>query len=453
MRWLLLKDLRILRRSPLLVGLLVAYAVGVGLAVAVALDDAPDKPRVAFVNEVPEGESRFSVGGESFDASVYAGELFESVEPVRVATREEAEELVREGEVLGALIVPADVVERLQDTINLAGSPSERPTLEVLYNAEDPLKTEGVQSRIDARLAEANKALSDRLTKVAADYLQVLLRGGEFSILGRELQVLGLENTQRILEAVSATLPREARERAALERVARFAGLAVANLDIAGPVLRSVGSPLAVRQTIVEGADTPLEEFFVAIAVTLSLLFVAVLLGAGMLALEREEHAFGRLVRGLVSRTTLVAEKVVLAALCAGLSGLAMTVVVALAYDLDWGRSPQWLPAVGVSALAFGAMGVAIGALARDVRAASLLAFLLALPVAFLALIPSGAVSSGLFDVVSVVNALFPFDPALDAANSALTGADPGLAGPLAHLAALTAGHGLLARLALRRFG
>ena len=31
-----------------------------------------------------------------------------------------------------------------------------------------------------------------------------------------------------------------------------------------------------------------------------SLMFVALLLAAGMLALEREEHAFGRLVRGLV---------------------------------------------------------------------------------------------------------------------------------------------------------
>ena len=32
-----------------------------------------------------------------------------------------------------------------------------------------------------------------------------------------------------------------------------------------------------------------------------------------MLALEREENAFGRLVRGLISRTGLVAEKVGLA--------------------------------------------------------------------------------------------------------------------------------------------
>ena len=452
MRWLLQKDLRILRRSPLLVGLLVAYAVGVGLAVAVALDDTPDKPRVAFVNEVGDDGGEFSVGGQTFDAASYAGELFKSIEPVPVDTRQEVVELVRRGEVLGALIVPEDVVDRLQDTINLAGS-GERPTLEVLYNAEDPLKTAEVQSRIDARLADANKALSDQLTKVAAGYLDILLRGGEFSILGRQFTVLGLQNTERILRAVAADLPRGSGDRQALERIIRFASLAVSNLDIARPVLQTVGTPLAVKQTIVQGADTPLEDFFLAIAVTLSLMFVAVLLGAGMLALEREEHTFGRLVRGLASRTTLVVEKVLLAALCAGAATVLMTIVVALVYELDWARAPLWLLAIAVAAIAFGAMGVAIGALARDVRAASLLAFLLALPVAFLALIPSGAVSASLYDVVSVVSALFPFDPALDAANNALTGGEPGMAGPLAHLAALVAGHGVLARLALRRFG
>ncbi len=39
---------------------------------------------------------------------------------------------------------------------------------------------------------------------------------------------------------------------------------------------------------------------------------------------------------------------------------------------------------------------------------------------AFLALVPSGAVSTGLYDVIKVISALFPFKPTLDALNSAL---------------------------------
>ena len=58
-------------------------------------------------------------------------------------------------------------------------------------------------------------------------------------------------------------------------------------------------------------------------------------------------------------------------------------------------------------------MGVAIGALAREVQAASLLAFALSLPVAFLALVPSGAVDERLYSVINGVSALFPFKPAL----------------------------------------
>jgi ABC-2 type transport system permease protein len=206
-----------------------------------------------------------------------------------------------------------------------------------------------------------------------------------------------------------------------------------------------------VDQTIVEGRRTPLDAFAVTVAVTMSLMLVCVLLAAGMLALEREEHAFARLVRGLVSRTGLLVEKVVLAAGCAAAVTLVMVAGVSIFVSLDWSRSPLWVVALGAGGLAFGAMGVAIGALAREVRAASLLAILLALPIAFLALVPSGAVAHGLFDAIRVVSALFPFRASLDALDAALNDAG-GLGGALAHLAALVAGWSLLARAALQRF-
>ena len=41
-------------------------------------------------------------------------------------------------------------------------------------------------------------------------------------------------------------------------------------------------------------------------------MFVTVLLVAGSLALEREENAFARLTRGLVSKTALLGEKILL---------------------------------------------------------------------------------------------------------------------------------------------
>jgi hypothetical protein len=52
-----------------------------------------------------------------------------------------------------------------------------------------------------------------------------------------------------------------------------------------------------------------------------------------------------------------------------------------------------------------------------------------------------------------VVSALFPFKPALQAIDEALNAGGRGLLVPLLHLLALTAGFGLLARVALRRYG
>jgi ABC-2 type transport system permease protein len=234
--------------------------------------------------------------------------------------------------------------------------------------------------------------------------------------------------------------------------VARFAKLAAENLDISKPILNSIAEPVRVKQTIVKGKKTPLDTFAVAVALTISLMFVTLLLAAGMLALEREEHAFGRLVRGLVSRLALQAEKITLAALCSFAVTLVMLVGLGLFVGVEWGRAPLWLPALLLGAAAFAAMGVAIGGLAREVRAASLLALMLSLPIAFLALVPSGSVSGGLYDGIQAVNAVFPFKPALQALDAAINDADPGLAGPLLHLAVLTAAFTGVARVALRRF-
>jgi ABC-type transport system involved in cytochrome c biogenesis permease component len=450
MRWLLLKDLQILRRSPLLVALLVIYPIVIAVLFGMALSGGPEKPRVAFANLVAKGDSQFQVGGRTLDVTDYASRLFESIEPVRVASREEAIAKVRSGDVLGALVIPADATDRLRAMIGLGGGTP--PTVEVYYNAEDPVKRRFVESTIEARLAEANKALSDTVLRAAAGYIDVIVRGGDVSLpLVGDINILVLERSRTIIDGVAARLPRDSSERAALEQVSRFARMAGENLDVSKPILGSIGSPVRIKKSIVEGSRTSLDAFAVAVAVAVSLMFVTVLLAAGLLALEREEQAFGRLVRGLVSRSELLAEKVVLSALCAVAVTLLMLFGLAAFVGLDWGRIPAWLAALFGGALGFAAMGVAIGGLTREVRAASLLAFLLALPIVFLALVPSGSVSPGLYDTVNTVSGLFPFKPALRALDGAINGGD--LLLPIVHLLGLAAAFSVLARIALRRFG
>jgi ABC-type multidrug transport system permease subunit len=450
MRWLLLKDLQILRRSPLLVALLVIYPVAIAVLFGFALSGGPEKPRVAFANLVPPGESEFNVGGRTLDAADYADRLFESIEPIRVDSRKAAIEEVRSGDALGALVLPADATERLRSMLGLGGG--DPPTVEVYYNAEDPVKRRFVESTIEARLAEANAALSEVVLREAAGYIGVIVRGGEIPLpLVGAVQILGLERTRTIIDSITAELPPGSRDRAALEQVSRFAELAAENLDVSRPILASIGSPVRVKQTVVEGGRTPLDAFAVAVAVTVSLMFVTLLLAAGLLALEREEQAFGRLVRGLVSRTALLTEKVVLSALCALAVTLLMLFGLAAFVGLDWSRIPAWLAALLGGALGFAAMGVAIGGLAREVHAATLLAILLALPITFLALVPSGSVDPLLYDVINVVSGAFPFKPSLRALDAAINGGD--LLLPIVHLLGLTLAFAAIARLALRRFG
>ena len=451
MRWLLLKDLQILRRSPLLVVLLVAYPVLVALLIGFALSGGPSKPRVAFVNEVPEGQGTFSIGGEQRDAADYAERLFDAVDVLRVDTRAEAVEAVENGDALAALIVPRDAGAKLRGALSLSGT-GERPSLEVIYNGEDPVKRQFVESTIESRLADANLALSREITKVGADYLDIILRGGTFELFFQEFDVLGLQAAADIVQRAQRELPAGSAAREDLERVREFAQLAVDNLDLSDQILASIGEPVTVKQTVLDGSRTPLDAFAVAVAVTISLMFVTVLLAAGMLALEREEHAFGRLVRGLVSRTTLVAEKVVLAALCAFALSVLLVCGLGAFVDIAWEQAPLWLLALALAAVAFGALGVAIGGLAREVRAASLLAFLLSLPIAFLALVPSGSVAPALYDVIRAVSAAFPFRPALQALDATLNDTSGSVAGPMLHLAGLAVGYGAIARVALRRF-
>ena len=445
MRWLLLKDVQILRRSPLLVALLIVYPIVIALLIGFALSRGPQKPRVAFLNQVPASASKINLGGQSIDVTKYTNQLFSAIKPITVHSRAEALDKVKSGDALAALIIPSDVTQKLASGLEPA-------RVEVIYNNEDPLKARLVDQAISSRLAQANSALADTFKDIAAQDIKLLLDGGTFDLLGRTLNILGLKKTKTILDATIATLPKNSANRIALQQVTQFAQLAIQNLNVSDQVLTTVSNPVQVKRVALKGKRVPLDAFAVAVSVTVSLMFVTILLAAGMLALEREENAFLRLVRGLVSRLGLVLEKVLLAALCGLPVALLMMAGISPFVTLDWSHFPLWVVALAVGAVAFGAMGVAIGGVTREVRAASLMAFGLSLPIAFLALVPSGSVSKGVYDLIGVISAAFPFKPTLDAMDHALAGSGGDMLVPLLHLAILAAAFTAIGRLALRRF-
>jgi ABC-type transport system involved in cytochrome c biogenesis permease component len=449
-RWLLLKDLQILRRSPLLVGLLVGYGVLIGALIGVALSRPESKPRVAFINEVPPSRSQVDLGSVKVDTNQYVKQLFTAVTPVYVKSRRQAIALVNSGDVVAALVIPADITARLQALIDTPGQ-GRPPTVDIYYSDRDPIETQSVESRIDSRLADANNAIGGQIIKLATGDLNVLLNGGSVSVGIISLKFIGLRRAEAVLAQAQAQTT-DPVARAAMHKVFLFAERSITGLGFSKPALASIDQPLRARRFVIGGRRVSLTDFGVAVAPAVTLMFVGILLGAGMLAMEREENAFGRLVRGLVTRWGLLGEKVALAAFGGVVVAILELAVISLFVSLGWGRFVLWLLGLTVGGLAFGAVGTAIGAITRDVRAASLLAFMVALPFAFLALVSAGEVSRGLFDFIRVISAIFPFRATLQAMDAAINRAPPDLGISLVHLGALALGYATIGRAALRRF-
>jgi ABC-2 type transport system permease protein len=448
MRWLLLKDLQILRRSPLVTALLVVYPIAIAVLIGFALSRGPETPRVAFLNKVPKN-TPLVLGGTRFDIVGARNELCSRIDCIRVSSEAEARQKVESGNVLAALILPKDLVSNLE---SLASLNPVQPAVKVLVNEEDPVKAQLVSDRISSLVTEANLKISKKVTRSAASYINLIVHGGELNFLGQSFNVLGLARSGAILGALAMKLPPNSPLQADIARVVHFATLARNNLDLAKPLLRSIAHPIEVDTNVVSGSPPSLSSFAIAVAATLTLMFVTVLLVAGSLALEREENAFARLTRGLVGRTALLGEKVLLGIVASVAVTLVMLAGLSLFVSIDWGRILLILAAIVAAGAGFAAFGAAIGALAGEVRASSLLAFMISLPVAFISLVPSGTVSPGLYDAIKVIRALFPFHAALDALSGALDSAAAGFGSGLIALAILIAAYGVIARLALRRF-
>jgi ABC-type transport system involved in cytochrome c biogenesis permease component len=461
MRWMLRKDLLILARSRVLVAVLVLYPVAVALLIGLAISRAPGKPKVAIANLSPPSAT-VELGGTRLNVAHYYSELIDQVQPVPVATRAEAVQAVRSGRALAAIVIPANIAARLSSVTSQAH-------VEVIYNG-DALEQSFVHSTIESALAQANLELSNQIRRVAAQVIGGLVRGGDLGVAGAPQNLPGLSEIPHILRGIIARHPHDA-DRAQLERLAEFTEFAAQNLGVSREVLSTVSQPIQVTNTYLHGGRTPLDAYAVVVAVSISLMFVCVLLAAGGIALEREEHTLARLVRSspnpsssaapttapgrrggaLIGREALIAQKLLLAAGCALVVAFAMLAGIGAFVGLEWSRVGQWLAALALGGLAFAALGVAIGALAREVRAASLLSFLLSLPLAFLALVPAGAVASGLYDAIRAISFVFPYKAALEALDAAVNRSSPGLAISLVHLLGLTALFAVLARLGLRR--
>ena len=75
------------------------------------------------------------------------------------------------------------------------------------------MKANLVDDRINTLIGQANLKLSKKVTRLAANYLTLLLRGGHSTCWDRRSTSSGSQNTQRILETIQPELPKDSRLR------------------------------------------------------------------------------------------------------------------------------------------------------------------------------------------------------------------------------------------------
>ena len=433
---ILAKDLRVLRRSPFLLGVLLAYPLVIAALVGLVAGYSNSKPRVALV-DLDHLPPKLIVGGRTFHVDQTIDEVSRNVRLVRLP-QAEAERELRNGKVVAVLTVPQGFVADLEGMVR-------SPTLryEVAPGGLQPRLTQQVQ----ALVYSLNRKLQRAYIGTNLQYVRLILHGGQGSFLGQKFDVLGLDGAQRELDE----LPRGPRLDA-LRGFVHDARLALAQTDSA---LEATANPIQLHEVGNKGRSWLLGAQVQAYALALTLTFLALVLAAGALAAERDENVIGRLRRGLVGRGELIAAKVALAAVVGGGLGLGVAVVFGVIVEAGgvqggepWGRLPLVVVGLLLSAAAVGAVGALIGAVAREARAASLVAVLVVLPIVFLGMVPreivplAGWVSDGL-----------PFVHAVRFFASALYDVKPWhvLGREAAWLLGLAVGFSLIARTGMRR--
>jgi hypothetical protein len=374
---LLRKDVLVLRRSPLLLGILLAYPIAIAVLVGLVASYASSKPRVAFVDE-DNLPPTVIVGGKRFHVDRTIREVSQNVKLVRLSPEAAARQLSTGG-VVAVVTVPPGFIASLKGMVK-------SPQLE-LQLSRGTLSSR-VEQQVQALVYSLNRQLQRAYIENNLRYVTLILHGGDGSFLGQPIDVLGIEKAEKVLAGMPQT-PKVERLRGFLHD----ARLALANT---GDALRSTAHPIELVRAPTRGRTWVLSAEVQAYALGLTITFLALMLAAGSLAAERDENVIGRLARGLIGLGHLIWAKVALAAGVALVLGLAIAVAFGAIIEIGgvtggepWRRLPLLVVGLVLAGGALGALGALLGALAREARSASLVALLVVMPIVFLGLIPA----------------------------------------------------------------
>ena len=400
--------MRILRRSPALLGALLAYPVVIAVLVGLVAGYASSKPRVAFVDRdhIPPV---VTIAGRRFHVQTIVDQVASNVTLVRMSPAEARRELAS-GKVVATITVPPGFLEKLASTV-------QTPSL-ILRTGSGGL-TPVVTEQTQALVYRLNRKLQAAFVQADLAYVRLIEQGGQATLLGKHYDVLGLDRMRELL----ASLPPGPRA----VRMRQFVAFARFALTQTGSALAATANPIGLKRPATKGRSWVLSAEVQAYGIAVTVTFLALLLAAGATAAERDEGTIGRLGRGLVGLGRIVLAKVALAAAAGLVLGATIAVVFGVVVEAGgvtggepWARLPLLLAGVVLAAAAVGAAGALLGALSREARTASLVAVLVVLPVVFLGLVPKAVAAPAAW-----ISDAFPFVHAVRFFGSALYDTSP----------------------------
>src|SRR5581483_2131317 len=265
---LLRKDLLVLRRSPLLLGVLVAYPLVIALLIGLTAAYANAKPRVALV-DLDGIPPRVTVAGQSFDVDALIDQVAKNVELVRMDEGEAAQQLAA-GRVAAAITVPEGFVADLK---GLVASP--HLTLATGTGGITPR----VRQQMQALVYNLNLHLQKAFIQADIRYVDLLLHGGKGVVLGHSFSIIGLDGAARLLARVPPSPTR-----AQLEDFVHDARLALALTDNA---IRATAAPIVLDEERGRGRTSALSAQVQSYGLAITICFLGLMLAAGSLAAER----------------------------------------------------------------------------------------------------------------------------------------------------------------------
>ena len=427
-----------LRRSPLLLGALLAYPIVIALLVGLVAGYASSKPRVAYVDE-DDVPAVVQVGGQRFHVQSIIDEVAQNVTLVPMSRgRGEARARVRQG--------------RRDDH----GAARLRRRARDDRREPEPRAATGSGARRAARDAAGagarlplNRKLQGVFIKANLVFVRLILHGGKGSFLGQPFTVLGLDRTEQLLAAMPQIAARADDPRTS--SASRALGLAQTGTALAGdgapdraPPAEGEGPKLAALRPGAVVRDRAHRDVSRAAARR------GRRGGRARRGNDRAPAPRARVARRSSSGRRSRSRRVV---------GLALGGAIAVMFGIvaevggvtggePWARLPLLLVGIALAAAVVGAAGALLGALAREARTASLLAVLVVLPVVFLGLVPREALAFAWW-----VSEFLPFAHAVRWFGAALYDTSPWrtLGVETLWLLGIGAVLGVLARLSMRR--